>query len=168
MNLPAKTIIVSLLVLLTACSVPLEKLDLEPLLVQSGDLPAGLFPAQVSNSPSLADGLPAPDNQIYQEFSDISGSAGGVTVFLYEDLDKANSSFDIIQAGMDGFVPSSGLWERAAASPGLGSGIAAIDFVFLKCHAVVYFLFENTANLDGAEAYATRLSERLEPLVCKP
>ncbi len=163
--------------------VPMSQLDLEPLLVQSGDLPPGVVGSQIrARPPDIIPGIPVAAAQIYQAFdrSD-SGTVfelSGVYVFLYDDPAQAEAAFNVIvDAMMHGGVQGSvgGLEGLQFHSPPIGQrSVSALspfwtlesvtDIAWLNCRAVVYTRMP--ADVDAISAYAERLNSRLEPLVC--
>ena len=115
--------------LVSACgSIPLSQLKLDSLLVQTGDLPAGLAGAQIRDTaPGMFKDLPTAENAIYQQFARGGDSAGGVAVFLYEDESKIGQAYDGILNGMGSDTkPISDIGEKASVVV-ISLGIEATD-----------------------------------------
>ena len=162
-----------LLMLLTACGgVPLAEVDLAPLLVQPGNLPAGVTAAQVSTEPpEMFRDVPEPQQAIHQQFERRGTQQGGVTVLLYDAPEDGDVAYNVIAQGMPetrAYVP----WVGAAAVGGhrrvnvLGVPIESVDVVFVRCHAVAHIRMPGTARVQDVRTYAKRLDARLQAQVC--
>jgi len=146
-------------------SVALKDIDLEPLLVQSGDLPSGMSAAQIKDSapPAMKDYPPA-TKAIDQRFQRGGKTVGGVVVLLYEqqsDLTTATALVTKIGKYSE-VLPDVG--EQAKLF--LGTDLLPVRGVtFVRCHAVVDVAM---SNVDTREitAYAKRLDKRLQAVVC--
>lgn len=161
-------ILMMLCFVLAACGAPnLGALNLEPLLIQPGDLPAGISAAQVrAELPQMFEGVPTPIKAIDQRFQDGVGNAGGVTVALYEMTADRDTAYDQLVKGMTvDAKPYDNVGERAMALS-LDLIIQAADVAFVRCHAVVYVRIVGSADIAGATSYAKRLDERLSENVC--
>lgn len=152
----------------TATPIPLSQLKLDSLLVQTGDLPAGLAGAQIRDTaPGMFKGLPAADNTIFQQFARGGDSAGGVAVFLFEDESKIRQAYDEILGGMGSDAkPISDIGEKASVVV-ISLGIEALDLVFTRCNFVVHIRFTGTLDVDEIQSYAKRLDTRLTEVVCR-
>lgn len=153
---------------LVSCGAPnLARLDLEPLLIQPGDLPAGISAAQVrAELPQMFEGVPTPIKAIDQRFQDGVGNAGGVSVALYEGAADRDAAYDKLVKGMTSDAQAyTGVGERATSLT-LDMVIQATDVAFIRCHAVVYVRIVGSSDLTGAISYAKRLDERLKEVVC--
>jgi len=90
----------------TLTPIPLSALKLDQILIQSGDLPAGLSGAQIRDTaPAMFKDVPMADSTIYQQLARNGNSASGVAVFLYEDKSKVDKAYSKILGGM-GQTPS--------------------------------------------------------------
>lgn len=172
---------------LAACSatpmpMPLSEVDLEPILILPGDLPAGLSGAQVRDSlPEMFDEPPEAENQIYQQFQREGKAAGGVAVTLYESNADLDAAYTLLLGGFgDSDIDSSVTVERKVVSDVgeraetvtlqgtiLGIVFDSVDLAFVRCGAVVHTRMSGSANLIDIVSYARRLDERLTSLVCR-
>ena len=166
----------------TPTPIPLSEIDLEPILILPGDLPAGFDAAQTRQViPEMFSALPKAQNQIYRQFEHDRDGAGGVTVLLYESSDDVNEAYSMI---VDGFAePQSieGLTVLRPLVPDLGEEAEAntvegelldivldsTDLAFIRCSAVVHIRMMDTAELVEVASYARRLDARLSDLVCR-
>jgi hypothetical protein len=151
--------------------VPLSDLDLEPVLVFLGDLPAGYDPAQVRSSlPGMFDGIPQPINQIYQQFEHENDSAGGTAIIVYDAQQAANMAYTYILDGMTDSEDVQTIGEQGRLAildlTSMG-GIVSTELLFLRCNTVVHIRMTGTSNPDYVTSYAQRLDERLTGLVCR-
>lgn len=148
-------------------AVPLDQVDLEPLLIQSGDLPAGLSGAQVKDeAPAMFAGVPHPTKAIDQRFQRAGDTAGGITVLLYQsDADRDVAYADVVKGLGKGAVAQNGVGERAMAVNNTDL-LEFVDLTFVRCHAVVHIRFSGTSEPSDAAAYAKRLDKRLSSVVC--
>jgi len=111
--------------------------------------------------------LPAAENTIYQQFARDNASAGGVTVFLYDDKSKIDNAYRVIVSGMGSTAkPIADVGDRASVAP-LTLDIEAADLAFIRCNAVVHIRFSGTSSVDEIKSYAKRLDTRLKELVCR-
>lgn len=167
----------------TSTPIPLSQVDLEPLLTQSGDLPAGLSGAQVRDSlPEwMSDALPSPENMIQRQFERDGEAAGGVTVVLYEsdvDVDTAYAAFvdnfgePVSREGLETTrVTVPDIAEEAEAvtieSELAGVSMNAAGLAFVRCRGVVHIMMTGTSSLIHVESYGKRLDKRLVPAICR-
>jgi hypothetical protein len=144
--------------LLAGCGGPnLKTVNLEPALVQDGDLPPGMVAGQVTDG-SMSGGAAASDfvNRIERDFTPV----GHVLVILYDDDAPLQRDFKGILPGLtaDG-APSTEVGTQAVTDyRGLG------HVLFVRCHALVHVML--SASELATLNYAKRLDKRLEPLVC--
>ena len=154
----------------TIVPTPFSELNLEDLLVQPGDLPPGIQGSQIrSHPPAMFDGIVQPDYEVYQLFEQSGQQAGGVAVFVYEDMNDVREAYEFILKGMGG--------KQGTEPASLGDEAATIvvelpfseermtDLVWRHCHSVVHVRIGGTP--DAAIAYGERLIERLSELVCR-
>lgn len=172
---------------LAACSatptqIPLSEINLEPILILPGDLPAGFSGAQVRDSlPEMFGNLPEASNQTYQQFQRQGEAAGGVAVTLYESDSDRDVAYTLLLKGFgdsssDSMTKTerivvSNVGERAEAVTLQGSMLGIVldfaDLAFVRCGAVVHIRFGGSAGLTEIVSYARRLDERLTALVCR-
>lgn len=160
------------LVVLVGCGMQLRAptptpVNLESLIIQSGDLPAGLTAAQVLDTrPPAYDqiGMPQASKIIFQRLARGDAPGGFVVVSLY---DNPANAYDTLakSLGMVGVVTRpTGIGEAAiiSADKALGTTLAV-----KQCRAVVEVLFTQE-DAQSVTAYATRLLSRLQPVICAP
>jgi hypothetical protein len=146
-------------------------LDLEPLLIQPGDLPAGVVGSQVKDkAPPVFKDVPPPTKAIDQRFGLADGAIiGGVTVLLYDSSDDLEKAYAAVIKGMGSSAyPSTEVGDKARIG-GLTARTQRIAEVsFVRCHALVSVSLSATPQPDDDTlAYAKRLDKRLMPLVCR-
>jgi hypothetical protein len=159
----------------TATPMPaLSALDLEPILVAAGDLPAGYSGAQVrSDAPPMFDELPEAEYEIYQQFEHADSGAGGVTVLLYERAKAVQNAYEFIISGFGaGSVQKVDAGEAGTAVQTADIynqliGEPMVDLAFIRCTAVVHIRMTVQTSISKALAYARRLDRRLQSLVCR-
>lgn len=159
----------------TMTPVPFSDIDLEPILVRDGDLPAGYKGAQIrSQAPEMFDDLPEPQNEVFQQFEHDGDAAGGVSIFLFDNEEDLEKSFDMIYDGMTDEASlhsrvgeKSAILEYSQNFPELYFKIEVTEFLFIRCGALVHVRLTDVANIDYAEAFAERLDKRLEDLICR-
>ena len=147
--------------------IPLASVDLEPLLVQSGDLPAGMTGAQVKDAaPPAFKRYPLPTKAIDQRFQRSGDVVGGVVVLLYENAADRDAAWaQAQQAITSSATPLPDVGEQAlllASSPQLPITSAT----FRRCAAIVDIGMDAQVQPNEISAYARRLDTRLTPLVC--
>lgn len=168
--------IIVVLVVLASCgsagapAVP-SAIDLEPLLVQSGDLPAGVTGAQVRDvAPKMFDQAPKADRVLYQQFASGAKQIGGVAVFLYKDADTRTQGYSVIAKDMGQTEVVAGLGDQAVVtllSPQAAAyGLDFADVLFQRCVAVVHVRISGPDSRVAATAYAKRLDKRPAQVVC--
>lgn len=151
----------------TATPISISDLDLEPLLLQDGDLPPHLVPDFVSKELNsqwrTLEDLTA-DNFINQDFynTDRKSSGGAVIVYLYEDPKEANRAYDQIAPAINWFPEPADVGEK---------GIMQYDapqrhLIFKRCNAFVYIWMIDVREYDIV-TYAQRLDERLGAVICR-
>lgn len=160
------------LVVLVGCGMQLRAptstpVNLESLIIQPGDLPAGLTAAQVLDTrPPAYDqmGMPQASKIIFQRLARGDAPGGFVVVSLY---DNPANAYDTLakSLGMVGVVTRpTGIGEAAiiSADKALGTTLAV-----KQCRAVIEVLFTQE-DAQSVTAYATRLLTRLQPVFCAP
>lgn len=157
----------------TPTLVPLSKIDLEPILIQPGDLPAGYTGAQVRKmAPEMFEELPPYEAVFYQQFEHEGDVAGGVTVFAFNEPKRLDLAYKKILSGFgEDSRTTTGLGDRASyvshSTSLLGIDFKFIDLAFSRCSYIAHVRFTDTDNLTEAKSYAVRLQERLDPLLCR-
>ena len=179
--------VISLVVLLmpVGCS-PKPAFD-KSLLFQSGDLPIGYLPGEVTSAPQwITNDLPEAEEVIYEPIEKNQEFSGAVAIFLYENKSEAENTYEIILANMGDNRIGSGdggysdkiseIGDKSAIAvvwdpQGHSFGIYGADFSFMRCNSVVsirYFdeLPQNEV-LDNIILYAKKLDDRINPVVCE-
>lgn len=156
---------------LGATAVPLTALDLEPLLIQPGDLPAGVVGSQVKDkAPPVFKDVPPPMKAIDQRFGLADGAIiGGVTVLLYDSPADLEKAYAVVVKGMGSSAyPSTEVGDKTRIG-GLTVRTQRIaEVTFVRCHALVSVSLSATPQPDDDTlTYAKRLDKRLTPLVCR-
>ena len=168
--MPRVLTVILVALLLAACGGPnLTGVDLEPLLIQSGDLPAGTGGGQVRDgAPQMFAQAPAPTKAIYQQLARGSDQAGGVTVLLYAQPADREAAYTTTLDGMGDTYPVDGIGEQAVMSQPIDLlGLHGSDLLFRRCAAVVHVRFiDPNSPTDTLKAYGQRLDKRLQGVVC--
>lgn len=150
----------------TATPIQIRTLDLEPLLLQDGDLPPHIVPDFVSNELStqqvILRNLTA-DNFINQKFynTERESSGGAVIIYLYEDPKEANRAYEQIEPKIDWFPEAADVGEKAIMQYDTGQP----HLIFKRCGAFVYIWMVDVRKYDIV-TYAQRLDERLSAVIC--
>jgi len=167
---------------LTPSPVPLSEINLEPILIISGDLPAGYSGAQIRTTPpEMFNNITNFNNAIYQQFEKDGKSAGGVAIFLFESVDNADIAFQKIVGGFGESGESANLKTTVENISNVGEKATVVtietslsglsmkftDFAFVRCHAIVHIRMSDTVNADYLTGYGIRLDKRLSELVCR-
>lgn len=151
----------------SSTAVPLSQINLEPLLVQSGDLPAGLSGSQVRDeAPEMFRDMPKYENVIYQRFENKGQVVGGITVFLYASGNDINSAYSSIEKGIgSGTEPLSDIGEKGIVAELSLLDNTSTDILFVRCQAVVHIRMPG--DKTDSTPYARRLDKRITPVVCQ-
>jgi hypothetical protein len=155
--------------------VPLSQIDLEPILVVDGDLPADLVPDIIvrENAVGSADELDRADAVFTQYFLLEGGEGGGVSVFLFESLDDVQAAFGKVSTFMDKPLVYFLVGEQARIESffiPLVDDVPPIQgsrLIFSRCHALGVIQFPRADDGEAMERYGQRLDGRLQPLVCR-
>lgn len=146
------------LLALVACGGPnLRTLNLEDVLIQDGDLPAGMTAGQITDgssgdTTSVSGFVSRTERRIAPD--------GSVTVLLYEDDGALQRDFERVLPG----VTADGVASTDVGTKAMTRGNIVM---FVRCHALVIVRFAISRQmLDQAMDYAKRLDSRLQPLVC--
>jgi hypothetical protein len=162
--------------------IPLSAINLEPILILPGDLPAGYSGAQIGEPPEGYSDIKGYENAIYQQFESNGSSAGGVSIFLYESIDKRDSAYSLITDRFGISSNDSGFTVIVGQLSGVGEkalyvtmetsisffSIKVADLAFVRCHALVSIRMIDTLNVDYLSAYSIRLDKRLQSIACSP
>lgn len=166
----------------TPTPIPLSEIDLEPILILPGDLPAGFAGAQTRQViPEMFLALPEAQNHINRQFERNGDGAGSVTVLLYESSNDVDEAYSTIVQGfaeprnIEGMnvqrqlVPDLGEKAEANTMEGelLGVVLDFTDLAFTRCSALVHIRMKGTAEIIEVASYAKRLDARLSDLVCR-
>jgi hypothetical protein len=155
----------------------LTKIDLAPLLMQPGDLPTGMTGGQIGKMlPGLDGKLPRPTNMIYQELAKEGEFVGVSAILLYDSPTDLEQAYAFLATDFDGIpaVPAQ-VGDKATSFSGTHS-VTILDspmlfsisgLTFARCQAVVQIRITNSFNLTAVTAYAQRLDQRLQPIVCR-
>lgn len=161
------------MVLPTLTPIPLSDIDLEEILIIANDLPAGYSGGQAHEVTSeqfnwvLYKGI----NNLYQEIAKDNAQVGGVTVFIYENANDALKAYhELVDALGDTYeeledVGDEGVYYTLDTNVS-GISVKNTSIVFRRCYATVNLGVSGSTDLMGISAYAKRLDERLQPLVC--
>ena len=147
--------------------------DLEGVLIQENDLPAGHSAGSTSLKFSTYYEkilVPDADYVMRQQIQRDSVSGGQVTVFDYALAGMATFAFNSITADMKNVRDLEGVGEKAMLEiPSDDQSVSQdyVGIVFVQCHAAVHISVLGTNDEQAVIAYAERLAQRLEPLVCE-
>lgn len=155
--------------------IPLSDIDLESILIQEGDLPAGYSGAQVRSAEGRRSDteLNKAVNSIFQQFSLQGESAGGVSVYLFESLADRDEAYNAILTGLDETEGISQVGENAvkwSAYVPLVGGLGTIEgsmVVFVRCESLVTVEMRRAVDVTGAISYSQRLDQRLQNDICR-
>ena len=157
----------------TSTPLPLSGIDLESIIIEDGDLPAGFSGAQIRDvAPGMFRDLPLAQNTVYQQLEKNGETAGGIAIFLYDSQENVEEAYNLIVDGMtDDAELSNNVGEKATtlsmSMTALGITTKAAEIVFVRCGAVVHIRMTGTSDVDSVVAYAKRLDRRIEILVCR-
>ncbi len=154
----------------TPTPIPLSDIDLSPLLIQEGDLPAGYSGAQIRDeAPAPFNRLPETQNQISQELAHSNTTGGRVSVFVYDSLADRDTAYSILIE--DIMISGGEVTGRVGESDYttyvylMGTHYTALSFT--RCGAVVNINLSGRQDQEAIIAYARRLDQRLEPIICR-
>jgi len=158
---------------LTPAPVPISEIQLDSIVIQEGDLPAGFSGAQIRDTaPEMFKDLPSAQNTVYQQLEKEGDVAGGITIFLYDSQDNIETAYNLIVGGLlDDAKLSDEVGEKAIISS-ISITIAditikSVDMAFVRCGAVVHIRMSGTDDVNSVVAYAKRLDNRLKTLICQ-
>lgn len=169
----------------TPTPIPLSEIDLEPILIRPGDLPAGYSGAQIQDSPSppgMFKDIKGYQKSISQQLEKNGKAAGLVTIFLFDSISQRNTAYYRIVDGFGESQDDSGIKMTVAALSDVGeravyalidassldAELSVGDLAFVRCNAFVHIRFArfDNANVSSLSAYAKRLDKRLIELIC--
>jgi hypothetical protein len=154
--------------------IPLDKINLEELLIVPGDLPADFQGQQIKHElPKGLQGLGIAKgiNTASQSFRNSEWASDGVTITVYNSSAEAKTNFDDNLNNdlpkVDGLGDTSIIYES-----GTLCDRCSFKIVFIRCNALVYVdIFDQLATHDDVyetiTTYAKRLDKRLAPLICE-
>jgi len=165
----------------------LTAMDLEPLLIQTGDLPPGFNPSQITDTmdgvkskwPVLFnESFPQPDVVILQSIEQNQEIAGSVYVLYYSLNSSQKAAYETMKSRVIAYSENTSPFEKL--DPGIGDQSIAYGYkrtlgnanfdnssvLFSKCGGVVLTSI-STYRVEQAVSYAKRLERRLEPLLCR-
>jgi hypothetical protein len=158
----------------TPTILPLEDINLEGILLLSGDLPTDYVGQQIkSTMPSKFNALPKPNVIIQQGFRAGKFASDGIMILLYESPDDLSSSYELLKGILEkdaNFSPLNDVGEKSIISDERNNlfTVTSVKMVFLRCQALVYIdLFSTSADKEDAINYALRVDNRLTPLICR-
>ncbi|OGO33242.1 MAG: hypothetical protein A2Z16_00735 [Chloroflexi bacterium RBG_16_54_18] len=176
-----KILAIILALLIAACTqataslevteIPLADLDLEPLLLEDGDLPADFKGSTIRHTIEEApfSELPPAAQAIVQEIDGYNQDTSNfVYVLLYEDFDDLQEAFEQLVTKSFKFneeaEPIDGIGEQAQFEKDEFAFhyIPYEKVAFTRCNALVY-IETSTDSLN----YARRLDARLKETVCR-
>ena len=156
---------------LEATEIPLAELDLEPLLLEEGDLPADFKGSTIRHSIEEApfSELPPAAQAIVQEIDGYNQDTSNfVYILLYEYLDDLQEAYEHLVTNSFKFneeaEPIDGIGEQARFEKDEFAFhyIPYEKVAFTRCHALVY-IETSTDTLN----YARRLDARLKETICQ-
>lgn len=158
----------------TSTLIPLSEINLEPLLIQQGDLPSGFSGAQVSDlPPKMFQGMPKAANKIDQRFQKEGEAAGGVAVFLYETGADIEKAYSYLLEGMgENLETVQNIGDAAQLTYSkltlftFGDNDGG-DLAFKRCSGVIHIRMVNNVIKENLISYATRLDKRLSLVICR-
>ncbi len=165
----------------TPTTISLTAADLEPLLVQPGDLPGGRVGGQVRDTiPAIIENLPSSQQTILQTFEQAGRVDGWVGVRLYQKTTNADAAYQEVVQQMPLYPSATNtkrtlktvdtLGEQATAAPPPDIATTATYLTFVRCHAFIVMTFSDDVpdpEATAAIAYAKRLDKRIQPVVCQ-
>jgi len=146
--------------------------DLEPVLLQNGDLPAGYTAgSSTSKVPTyyLKLFLPDTDYFIRVQIEEDSTVAGQVDALYYINQSTSRYAFEDIKGDMKDVNELTGIGEMAVMEIVSKSDLVVQDSIritFTQCHVVIHISIQRINDPQIAISYGEILSERLKPYVC--
>jgi len=165
-------LLIGILLLLAACSggVEITYDELDPILVQEGDLYPGVTAGDVveMNASIFGDlNLPESQKARFQFFESDEEFRGGVAVFLYDSKKDVREAYDLLRYAMgDDALRPSDLGEGAALLVVSEGDSNYVEVVFIRCNAVVDIRLTEVEHPEALETHAKNLDARLQALLC--
>lgn len=164
--------------------IPFSALQLDNLVIQPNDLPAGVSGAQISNYEDCnsSAGDICAEYFFNQDLEFQNQKRGEIIIWVYEDKQYVNARYKMI---LDSFTKECQKTEGQCypedpkTIPNLGDESIMIDVYnyigadifhigFTRCNAVVYVKIGQVANdPDSLITYARRLDDRLKSIICE-
>jgi hypothetical protein len=146
-----------------------EKLDIGRLITQAGDFPA---PYRTRADPMpwrIYPGIPQTPDVFYQEIisgSDERNEVGHITVVHYADTATADRAYEVIrkEAEYGPAVRPLDIGEVGSQTPSREEWSSS-DVLFRRCNTIVHATLE-PQTLPILKAYAQRLHDRIQPIIC--
>lgn len=147
-------------------AIPLAEVNLESLVLQSGDLPSSVQAGQVRNRvPNALQSVPKAEQTFNQILEHAGSAAGNVTILLYTAPDKRDAAYSVMVKDAGSYAQTSnGVGEQSVIFPGTTS-LPVRSVSFVRCQAVVDITLGNTA-IETITDYAKRLDKRLQSALC--
>jgi hypothetical protein len=156
----------------TSTLIPFSSLDLETILMEEGDLPAGYSGGQPINF--LPDyfftqyDAPVPDYNIYQDVEFNGGTGGFVGVFVYENQQEVEFAYQkLLQPQDSTSLNNVGDKAKVSTGPVYLPDFKYIEVMVIQCHALIVIEISETDQEELVINYTERLIKRLIPLVCR-
>lgn len=154
--------------------IPLSEIDIDFIFEDDSILPTGFSPGQIRHTaPQMFRNIPKAENTAYMQFERDGDTAGGVTIFLYDDPEKAEDVFQKIyrEMGTD-FTDSDYKKNYKYAifeSGGYGPLIEVTEGLLEICEsAVIHVRITDKRDGDGVAAYFSEyIIPSLENLICE-
>lgn len=152
--------------------------ELEPLLFQKGDLYPEYRPGTVSDEAPESMIILEPDLKLGMPFLINGNWSGEVLVFIYADRQNVETVYPHYVAMLDNYTapelvendtyPISGIGEYAYFAGVKTANVIFTRLVFIRCSAVVNItLLHSILGDQDITAYARKLDQRLQDLVCR-
>lgn len=152
----------------TAAPVALSDVDLAPLLVAEGDLPAAykLDPPTTQLQSMYGQlGVPLADASLTQLFEDLPAVTGFATISLYGDRPMLSDAYTrLVQSFGTSAQSVGGLGDQANQTTAPIGQIKQRAIVFARCQAVVMVTVygDTSAQTDAATGYAKAIDQRIQ------
>lgn len=156
----------------TSDVVEFSKLNLENILIQDGDLPAGTSGAQLrSKPPQMFKDVPQAEYTVFQQFERQGEPAGGVAVFVYKSHEVLERGYSEILKGMIEAKSITDFGDKAnlavLSMSVLGVKEYHLEALFSRCQALIHIRMTNNSDRESIIAYAERLDTRIDAIVCR-
>jgi len=156
----------------TPTPIPFSSLDLESILVEEDDLPAGYIGARQINP--LPDyfftqyGAPVADYSIFQDIELNGKVVGFAGVFVYEKQQDVEISYQkLLQPQDSTSLNNVGDNAKVSTGPVMLADYEYVEVMVIQCHALIVIEIGETDQEELVINHAERLIKRLTPLVCR-